>query len=1203
MADDPTSWGAQAVAEPQQQTNDDPAKWGAVAQDDAKPSMLNTFVQGFKEGYGDEPPVRQQDFEWMQKNLPGAVQTSAYAVAGTLDAALRLPGAVYRGTQATLHDYFGLPGDIVSLPDAFAGSPHPTGMFRQATFGEMTKSIPAIKPIAEQFDKQVVTPAIQQTAFSEATKTAQAIDDEAQRTATGKTAGEGAPAASASAPSVGETLQEARNLHVVGLDAPENISLVDLANREEATPAEQAIQAVPPRSLSAAVTPEELRQAASPSEPIEQYEARFKQWIDKIDAPDDVRGLIESAARENDLFPQARDGEVPPSHVAAVAEAAGLDPADIDRQGLATRFDSDAKVRAVVQALRHTTNDVKVAAKKMNAEPSEENAAALTETQERHRYVTEYTLGMRAESGRTLNAWKDLLREQERGTAVREITKGETEGKLPTGVADVVDATHEVRANLASGADGKVGLQKLVDAAERLANAPPAAGKDGVPAPPLTPELKGMIQAAKDALARLKGDAEPASPEEAKSNLQKLVESAERQVDNARKQNPTGRAPTNALPPEWQALVDKADLVTKRFGGVAKGEEAAFMLAKSGRTMAEQAELARSVEGLTPTQVAKVLDRLRKNQGTPWYYAIPQQAFLTGIGTHVLYFGVNMANLVYRRMLQPFAASLFDKVLPGRTEMSSLAAFRAAPELISAIPDAARRAIQAFKTGERVLSVNEERLVARGEKTPGEKSVTTPYTHNRVDFGVWNKIASSSTLGSAEKIITSPGRAANTIHTFFRMLGERASAGQTAYTLATKDVKYSEIGSDTFWARYEHHLANPTDDALMKAAEDGYTGTYMEEMGPAMQKLSSFVKDTPVKWLVFFMHIPFNIVKQGSELALGPLAPFAGTRMGKAIRGELGKSEQSLALSATAVGMSMSAYFLHKGMTGEMTGGYPADPKEQARWKLLNLQPYSVKIGNTWVQLDRFGSLAFPAKLAGDYAYIFNHHDFTDPAGAAKGSMALILATGHMMLTDSGFDGVLNLVDAMEGKKDPGDALAWQTSGYAQPLSFLSQTASEFDPYMREASTFVNAFKNRVPGLRSDLLPKRDPLYGEPIPNPGYHSFVRTAPQNTDPVKQEMDRLQYYPGAPQKSIGGVKLTPEQYDRYEATAGPLAKQALTATIRSPEYQNAPDVQKRGMLKGYLEWARDRAKSAMQAENPQITRDAVNLAYTKAGLTPP
>ena len=113
----------------------------------------------------------------------------------------------------------------------------------------------------------------------------------------------------------------------------------------------------------------------------------------------------------------------------------------------------------------------------------------------------------------------------------------------------------------------------------------------------------------------LKGDRTP-------SQLQKLIDAAERQAANMTKQPMAGRKPIDALPPELQNLVDKAGRVTKRFGGVAKGEEAAMLLARSGRTAAEQAELARQVEGLTPNQVARVLKRLRDNPDRTGFFGL-----------------------------------------------------------------------------------------------------------------------------------------------------------------------------------------------------------------------------------------------------------------------------------------------------------------------------------------------------------------------------------------------------------------------------------------------------------------------------------------------------------------------------------------------------------------------------------------------------
>ena len=66
-----------------------------------------------------------------------------------------------------------------------------------------------------------------------------------------------------------------------------------------------------------------------------------------------------------------------PASRAAVAEAAGVDPADMDSEHFSTHFDSDGKVRAVIQALRQTTKDLAEASETARKDLSIENIAAV----------------------------------------------------------------------------------------------------------------------------------------------------------------------------------------------------------------------------------------------------------------------------------------------------------------------------------------------------------------------------------------------------------------------------------------------------------------------------------------------------------------------------------------------------------------------------------------------------------------------------------------------------------------------------------------------------------------------------------------------------------------------------------------------------------------------------------------------------------
>ena len=1034
----------------------------------------------------------------------------------------------------------------------------------------------AIAPIAKSFDDTVMAPAAERTVADEAAKT-QAASANAPVVSEGASpTSEAVPKASEpQTPNLLRTIQEAKDFDIIGPNAPENPPPVV---EHPDTPAEAAFRAYP---VGSGVTPEQMRESPVGHAPGE-YDVRGREWIDKIDAPDNVRDAIEGIASQYDYFPEARGGVASPQARAAVAEAAGIDPSEINSGYFGEHFDNDGKVRAVIQALRQTSGDFAKASEQARLNPNDDTAGAALEAELRAQHVIEYAIGKRAESGRSLAAWKDLLRETERARATPKLQVGEATGEVPTGTSDLINAARDVQSNLGKSGTQKLGLQKLIDAAERLANEP-RKSVEGKPLAPLAPDLAGLVDAARDAMKGLKGDRTP-------SQLQKLIDAAERQAANMTKQPMAGRKPIEALPPELQNLVDKADRVTKRFGGIAKGEERAMLLAQSGRTAAEQAELARQVQGLTPNQIARVLQRLRNNPRPGWYFWLVQQALISGLITHTKYAFVNTAQTFLDRVIAPEMAAIGGRLRGEKTSL--LAPVRAGVELFRAVPDALSGAKQAFKTGTRVPLQSELRLAERGEPNPEAAGAQVPYGQQQgPNWGVWRRAFSDDKLDAAAKVLGIPGRSANAIHTIFKIMNERAAAGQRAFEAA--ELEGNKIGSDKFWDRYQHHLDNPTDEVLKQNVEDAYSGTFMEKLGPKTQALAHLIRSTPFKWLVFFTHIPMNMVRRSIEYSpLAMLNMLGDTRMGSALKGELGQPAQNLAFAKMTVGAGVGAYFIQKALSGQATGDYPTDPKERRRWAIEGIQPNSIQANGQWLSLERLGPPAMVARIAANFASVIQHYDGSDDDALMKASLATVLGTANTLATDVGFETIKNLVDVLENPREAARFAAWQVSTYIMPASFVTQAASFQDPYMREANTLIDGLKYRLPGARETLLPKRDPLYGEPVQNPGYHDILRESPiQNGDPVKAEMDRLGYYPMAPKKTIGGVKLTPEQYDKYEATAGPLVRQALTALVRTPGWANVPAEARKATMAATIEAMRQRAAAAMQMDEPELVRQGL------------
>lgn len=583
----------------------------------------------------------------------------------------------------------------------------------------------------------------------------------------------------------------------------------------------------------------------------------------------------------------------------------------------------------------------------------------------------------------------------------------------------------------------------------------------------------------------------------------------------------------------------------------------------------------------------------------PWYFWVVQQALISGPITHTKYAVVNTAQIFLDRVIAPELAAGLGRL---RGERASFGApIQAYNGIIGAVPAAFRGAKLAFKTGTRVPLLSEWELAKRAVENPEEAAAKVPYGSTMSpDWGIWKRVFNDEQLAKAERVLGVFGRSANFMHTFYKILGEKSSAAFHAYDAAFKEGA-SPLGQE-FWQSYERHFANPTDDALKAIIDDAYAGTFMEKLGEQTQKFATLTRNTPLKWVFMFTHIPMNMARAAvrySPLALGLLKSDA-SEIGAALRGEKGLPAQNLALSKIMIGSAVGAYFIDKALNGLATGDYPTDPAERRRWQVEGIQPNSIAVDGRWHSLERMGPLAGTVpRLAANYAAIIKQYQGGQDESLMKAAFLMALGTASVLTDEVGFETVRNIVEVLENPKEAARMASYQLASYANPYSLLAQSASAIDPYMREADTLLDGIKYRLPYLRETLLPKRDPLYGEPVANPGYHAVLRESPVNADPVKAELDRIQYYPTAPQKTIGGVKLTPEQYDRYEATAGPYVKQMLTAAMATPRYKSLALGAQRATVKGIISAGRARARAAMQMAHPELIEQGI--AARRAAIT--
>jgi hypothetical protein len=594
----------------------------------------------------------------------------------------------------------------------------------------------------------------------------------------------------------------------------------------------------------------------------------------------------------------------------------------------------------------------------------------------------------------------------------------------------------------------------------------------------------------------------------------------------------------------------------------------------------------------------------------PWYFWATQNLLISGPITHAGYSAVNAIEIMLDHVIAPLGQQLLNKARGAPADFGApLEAYNA---IVRSVPGAFKGAWMAFKTGQRVPLRSEWELAKRQLDNPEAAGAQVPYTSpTGPDWGIWKRAFNDEQLAKAERALGVFGRSANAQHTFFKLMGEQAGTATEAYHAAAAEGLAPSMtdlaANSSFWTRYAYHAANLSDAALTRVVDGSYEGTFMEKLGEQTRVFAELARNTPLKWIFMFTHIPMNIARAGvrySWMAAATL-PFEASRIGAALRGDLGVEAQNLALVKTSIGTAVGTYFIHKALSGQSTGDYPTDEKERTRWKLLGIQPNSIQLDGQWHSLERLGPvMGSVPRLAGNYAAIIKQYEGDQDESLMKAAWLMTLGTAKVVSDDVGFQTIRNIVDALENPKEAGKQMAYQLASYADPFTMGAQLASEHDPYMREADTILRGIMMRTPFVREELMPKRDPLYGEPLPNPGFHAApFRAAPINTDPVKSEMDRLQYYPTAPERTIGHVKLNDEQYDRYEATAGPLVKQMLAAAVASPHYAQMPDVGRQEMLKGIISAGRAQARVALQFDAPHLIQQGIaNRTSQITGASP-
>lgn len=429
--------------------------------------------------------------------------------------------------------------------------------------------------------------------------------------------------------------------------------------------------------------------------------------------------------------------------------------------------------------------------------------------------------------------------------------------------------------------------------------------------------------------------------------------------------------------------------------------------------------------------------------------------------------------------------------------------------------------------------------------------------------------------GTLGRIIGAPGDAANAIHTFFRIIGYEGEMQAQAYRAA--QLEGHNPLTAQFWDRQAQIRANATEDMMQQGIDVANKGTFIQESGKVAKAVQRATREIPVlRWIFPFTHIPFNLMKATVEST-----PFAvlGPEARAELMGERGKQVQHTAIARMVAGSALMGWFVNKALNGEATGDYPNDPKDRDLWKLQGKQPNSILINDKWVSFNKFGPIGDLAGIGATLGQAIPHLKSEDDEEMTKATAYLAQAAGRIITDEVGMMSVQMMFEAQKDDKALRTFIASWTSSFAPASSFMGQTASFMDPDMRQAKTIIDGLKYRIPGERQTLLPKRD-WSGNPVPNPQYGNLLRQTQAQADPIDLEMARLGIHPTPPSDRIGGVKLPPNMYDKYHAMSAPLTRQMLGGLVNSEGWNDLPPVVREDVIHKTIAAARKSAASALQ-----------------------
>jgi hypothetical protein len=309
----------------------------------------------------------------------------------------------------------------------------------------------------------------------------------------------------------------------------------------------------------------------------------------------------------------------------------------------------------------------------------------------------------------------------------------------------------------------------------------------------------------------------------------------------------------------------------------------------------------------------------------------------------------------------------------------------------------------------------------------------------------------------------------------------------------------------------------PPEAVQRAAADEALYRTFNRQAGPIAQRLLMLRNSDSAGWNLFmatvlpFIRTPANLISYSLERT--PLAPVVGQWRADVAAGG---ARRDAALARVALGSLILAHTFQMAEAGLITGSGPDDPREREALQRTGWQPYSLRIGNTYVSFNRLDPFGFLFGAMGDMHELLTRRDLgeREEVEARRLMAGFTSFLSDALLERTYFSGLANLMQAFDADRGGLGPYLDRTAGSLLVPGIFAAAGAVADPtaYDRGQGWLTQRLGSL---MNAEAIPRRN-IWGEAQRRPGVDELgrvgaaitpVRISSMGSRPIDREIARL------------------------------------------------------------------------------------------------